>query len=333
MGDGFLLSDAEVVNFISSGYHMCRPDYPPGLLESICRDTDAMHGPDHQSKAPAAQVDTFGNPNDLFRRIPGLDTVLRSPVIQGALTSLVGERCRLEVHRASHYLAAGKGGQQFHQDGQFRNFGAGWNRHYRRWHLPRKVIWWVFSVVSLQQCRLVLQLLSKTFSGAHLSFFYPHDVQLNQAHSEAIPGSQVYNNVPPALEADALKLNVQAGTFVIMHQNLWHRGTQELVGERRIMLKVIYDRTTEPSTPSWDHQATPIWTEDVLENSPWVPHTWDWMAGRAPMTVPSDSLSDKQTAQLMQQLNDVANDESTALRSAHILGSKGDVSQNSHILQ
>lgn len=135
-----LLSDAEVVDFITRGYHVCKPDYPPGLLESICSDTDALHDPD-RPKLPEDQVDTFGNPNNLFRRIPGFDAVLRSPVIQGALTSLVGERCRLEVHRASHYLAAGKGGQQFHQDGQFRNFGGGWNRHYRRWHLPRKLIW------------------------------------------------------------------------------------------------------------------------------------------------------------------------------------------------
>ena len=112
-----------------------------------------------------------------------------------------------------------------------------------------------------------------------------------------------------------------------MHQNLWHRGTKELVGERRIMLKVIYDRTAEPSMPSWNHKATPVWTQDMLKNSPWVPHTWNWMAGRA-LIGPSDatvSLSGQHTANLISQLTNVADDEPAALRSAHTLGSKGDV--------
>lgn len=112
-----------------------------------------------------------------------------------------------------------------------------------------------------------------------------------------------------------------------MHQNMWHRGTQELVGKRRIMLKVIYDRTTEPSTPSWNHQAKPVWSQEILDNSPWIPHTWNWMAGLA-SSAPldrTDSLSDQQTADLMMRLNSVVEDEPAALRSAHILGSKGDV--------
>jgi hypothetical protein len=292
-----LLSDAEVLAFLQRGYHVCEPDCPVDLLEAICRDTDAMHDPD-RPKLPSDATDMFGNPNDLFRRVPGLDALLRNPVIQGALTSLVGERCRLEVHRASHYLAAGHGGQQFHQDGQFRSFGGGWNRHYRRWQLPRKVI----------------------------AFFYPHDVQLNQAHSEAIPGSQVYSNVPPALEADPLRLNVKAGTFVIMHQNLWHRGTKELVGERRIMLKVLYDRTNEPTAPSWNHKAAPAWTDELLSTAPWVKSAWDWMAGdhtAATDDRDGSALTEQQTALLLSQLAAVAADESTALRSAYTLGRLG----------
>ena len=108
-----------------------------------------------------------------------------------------------------------------------------------------------------------------------------------------------------------------------MHQNLWHRGTKDLVGERRIMLKVIYDRTSEPIAPSWNHQSTPVWTQNVLQNSPWVPHTWDWMAGNAPGEI--DPLSDQQTAHLVSQLINVAEDEPTALRSAYILGRTADV--------
>ena len=93
------------------------------------------------------------------------------------------------------------------------------------------------------------------------------------------PGRQVFNGklTEAREQQQALKLLVPAGCFVIMvspssrqhcpsvpallspplkcglsiyqHQNVWHRGTKELLGARRIMLKVIYDRTSEPRSP------------------------------------------------------------------------------------
>ena len=110
----FLLSDAEVTAYIDRGYHLVTPGVSPALLDAICQGADALHG----RAAPPSLTRTAtlkGNSNDLFRQIPEFDELLRAPEIQGALTSLVGERCRLEVHRASHYLKAGRGGQQFHR--------------------------------------------------------------------------------------------------------------------------------------------------------------------------------------------------------------------------
>ena len=34
---------------------------------------------------------------------------------------------------------------------------------------------------------------------------------------------------------------------------MWHRGTAETLGERRVMLKLLFDRTEEPAAPSWNH--------------------------------------------------------------------------------
>ena len=45
------------------------------------------------------------------------------------------------------------------------------------------------------------------------------------------------------------------------------------------MLKVIYDRVGEPEAPSWNHLQTPTWDDELLQNEPWVPHTWSWLAG------------------------------------------------------
>ena len=50
-----------------------------------------------------------------------------------------------------------------------------------------------------------------------------------EALSEAIPGSQIYSTTPPAELVDGAKaFLLPAGSFVIMHSNMWHRGTKEL---------------------------------------------------------------------------------------------------------
>ena len=66
----------------------------------------------------------------------------------------------------------------------------------------------------------------------------------------------------------------------LQHHNLWHRGTKELLGQRRIMLKLLFDRTDEPSAPSWNHTAMPLWDESILQSSPWLPTVFEWMCGR-----------------------------------------------------
>ena len=54
-------------------------------------------------------------------------------------------------------------------------------------------------------------------------------------------------------EAEGESLFVPAGSFVLLHYSMWHRGTAETLGERRVMLKLLFDRTEEPAAPSWNH--------------------------------------------------------------------------------
>lgn len=122
---------------------------------------------------------------DTWRECPALADLCRDPFVHGALCSLLGERYRMEVHAASHYLRPGHGGQNLHQDGNWCNFG-GWNRHLRRWHLVRKAI----------------------------CFYYPHDVV--SAPSEVVPGSQYWTAMTPDLATESKAFSVPAGSFVIM---------------------------------------------------------------------------------------------------------------------
>ena len=43
-----------------------------------------------------------------------------------------------------------------------------------------------------------------------------------------------------------VKLVVPAGSFVLLHYNMWHGATPERAGRRRIMIKIHFDRIAEP---------------------------------------------------------------------------------------
>jgi hypothetical protein len=65
----------------------------------------------------------------------------------------------------------------------------------------------------------------------------------------------------------------------VCHHNIFHRGTKETLGRRRVMLKVSVDRTRNPTRPSWRHERVPAWSPETLRLSPWVPAVFCWMAG------------------------------------------------------
>ena len=91
----------------TAGYHIVTPAAAnDGLLQQICAQTDQMHTQTKLGDDAIVRPRNV-NANDLFRQIPAFDILLRDPAIQGAITSLAGDDCRLEVHRASHYLSSG----------------------------------------------------------------------------------------------------------------------------------------------------------------------------------------------------------------------------------
>ena len=91
------------------------------------------------------------------------------------------------------------------------------------------------------------------------------------------------------------------------------------------MLKVIYDRVGEPEAPSWNHLQTPTWDDELLQNEPWVPHTWSWLAGEQTAQAPAErSLSGEEVARLVGKMEQVGMDEQAALRAAYTLGRGAD---------
>ena len=75
-----LLSDDQVLRFITHGYHLLHPEYPAGLNEAISEQ--------------CGQVNGVGN--EILASVPLLHQVYAHPEVRGALISLLGSRLRDE---------------------------------------------------------------------------------------------------------------------------------------------------------------------------------------------------------------------------------------------
>ncbi len=156
--------------------------------------------------------------NEILEEVPDLHTVYDHPDVRGALMSILGEDYQMNAHRHCHYMAAGDTGGQWHQDGVNK-------RHH--------------------QIRTVL------------AMYYPQDVTEDMGPTVILPGTQ-YHNTPTGLMRtyanfkDQIALTVKAGTVAIVHYDIWHAWMDNRSDTDRLMLKFLFDRTSEPTGPSWN---------------------------------------------------------------------------------
>ncbi len=166
------------------------------------------------------------NPGDaILDLVPQLQQVWQHPAVHGALISLLGADYRMKSHRHCHVSLPGMRSQAWHQDGLNQ-------RHH--------------------QIRVVL------------GFYYPQDVPEALGPTVILPGTH-FRNAPTELMAtyanlrDQVLLTVRAGAVVLAHYDIWHAGTRNEGDTARYMLKFLFDRLSDPSVPTWDHdpeQAT-----------------------------------------------------------------------------
>ena len=107
------------------------------------------------------------------------------------------------------------------------------------------------------------------------------------------PGGVTFNYnksgsyTPPAAYGRQRYLTCPAGSVLLVHYDLWHRGTGNTGNSNRYMCKKYMFRVEEPATagPSWDHQSTawnPLLDGPVLPEMSLLPvwlQVWRWMCG------------------------------------------------------
>ncbi|TNJ67625.1 phytanoyl-CoA dioxygenase [Paenibacillus hemerocallicola] len=193
-----------------------------------------------------------GNPgNNLLPRIPQLQKVFDHPVVKGALTSVLGEGYMMHSHRHGHFNNSPKPGG-WHKDSY-------WGYKRMRNHRP----WWA------------------------MIMYFPQDTPIELGPTGVMPGTQNYETRTFASDESAGEVTAagEAGTFVLIHYDIWHRSTANLAGRERFMLKFEFMRTQAPTEPSWDNRE-PDWATPASLGASVYPHeamwedAWYWMSGK-----------------------------------------------------
>jgi hypothetical protein len=270
-----LLDDAAMRRFIIDGYIVLKPDLPREFHDSIYRRLEEL-------------LADSGNPrNNLYPRVPELREVFEHPVVDGALSSILGPEYYLHLHRHVHDNPPGSKGQSLHKDSLYNSRFA--VDEARRHHRTR----WA------------------------MLFYYPQDTPVELGPTGVMPRSQYLNTQPPAGVAE-LPLCGETGTVTIVHYDLLHRGMPNVAESVRFMVKFLFTRMTEPAAPSWDHRD-PAWepTDDPQERI-WR-HLWDWHRGARDGQA---GTSNGSIAGLADRLGDER--EIVGLNAAYELGARGE---------
>ena len=114
-----------------------------------------------------------------------------------------------------------------------------------------------------------------------MAFYYPHHVNAQLGPSAILPATQFYTDADLAHSNPELPLKGHAGTFTVVHYDLWHRAMANLGEANRYMVKFLFCRMSEPSTPAWNHSQPP-WKEDHNQTPPHnlCNFVWQWNQGK-----------------------------------------------------
>jgi hypothetical protein len=129
-----LLTDEEVKTFLIKGWHIL-PGPHIGLPETL-HDSIYAEGMSMLAEARAADAGGLGQlvAENVTSRIPAMQEICASPVVSGAIQSLLGEGYALHPHTFLHSTFAGAD-QDFHKDGILP-----WNGHAMRTHQPEYML-------------------------------------------------------------------------------------------------------------------------------------------------------------------------------------------------
>ena len=260
------LNDDQIRQFICNGVLVLDSQIEPATHERIFEKIEWNN--DHE----------FNMGNNVLPRIPELQTVLDSPVVSGALASVLGDEYVLHPHRfmhASQPLALeerqldlsgsengpvmgqrSSGSSYWHQDSQSPLSRA-------RYHVPRLA----------------------------MILYFPQDTPVARGPTRVIPGTHLQarleeSNYEHALVPDQVK----AGTCLLIAFDIGHAGLTNMTDMSRYMFKFVFMRTRNPTKPTWiggkDTWQTPRDRRGPYDHRSAWRYIWDWMRAASEPATP-----------------------------------------------
>jgi hypothetical protein len=246
-----LFDDAAMMDFVREGYVMFHlDDLPASYHAGIVERLDGV-------------FEKSGNPgNNMLPMVPGLMTMLKHPLVDGALQSILGTDYYTHLHRHPHFIDRideGKPGlvHHLHKDSMVNSRFAVDAK--RRQHRTR-------------MCMLM---------------YFPQDTPLELGPTAIMPKSHFLLHAPergesmvPYEDTQAIHCAGPAGTVAIVHYDMLHTSTNKTFEQPRHMIKFLFSRMSEPdSGPSWDSDSSAWQGSDNLQDPIWRTQ-WDWHCGR-----------------------------------------------------
>ena len=272
------MTDVELCRFLDLGYHVIdASDIPESTHDRLFDAAKDIYLRRSELSNPLASLDTVAD--NLHVQIPLLNDILESASLVGAMSSVLGSSYFRYGHSFVHL--SGSYDQTYHKDSPL-PWGT---RGGLRSHRPN----WA------------------------MVFYYPQAVTLDMGPTEILPGTQYWNvnreatgrtegedrfdrtlsskamngmsekerlrhfekqvqefdrNVTP------LRLELPKGSLILVHFDLFHRGTRSVSDDERFMYKFWYVRTTEPCVSnrrSISYQACdPRRQSLVAKNAAWL---------------------------------------------------------------
>ncbi len=249
--ESVLLNDEQVRRFIADGYLQLNCGLPAEVHAEIY---DKLQWILHEE----------GNPgNNILPAAPEMQRVLDSPVVRGALESVLGPNYVLHPHRFVHNMEPSERTGDEIRVGKGSGSFVGWHQDSHsplsrpRHHYPRYA----------------------------MILYYPQNTPVEMGPTQVIPATQMYARIADEDKARGLQAHGPAGTCTLVHFDIAHGGSMNLADRTRHMAKFVFARVEEPTRPSWNCRAEEWRTPEDHEAPCELPTVWSsvwkWMRGEA----------------------------------------------------
>lgn len=255
------LSTHQLYEFLDRGYYVFQPeDVPAGIHDRLFEAAERLYAYHEKLSSTREAINCIAD--DIQVREPLLHRILESDHLDAVLTSVLGRHYYRYSHSFIHRSSTDD--QSFHKDS-----GLPWGlRGGIRSHRPN----WA------------------------MIFYYPQETSVRRGATQVLPGTQYWTIDKPIephvpgedrlggrFEADGIAshgdltvrdahlqrqiekldgeiqpehLTVPKGSLALVHFDLFHRGTRNLIDEPRFMYKFWYVRTLEPDHRESDTTIT-----------------------------------------------------------------------------